>query len=680
MSCMKRRLATLLMIVTALLLTTAAHAQITLPWSEDFEGTNGEIYFGDSPVIHGAPDTRFQTDGAASAVGPNTNTIGAGAYATTPQYLIFNVTAAQAWIEGVYVYAQTAGDVTIRLSDNVGTLIESRTVTITTAATKEFAPLAFLVPNGAGYRLGVDPNGTTTVLYRNTAGSAYPYNGGGVSITGNSFSTGYYYYFYDWQVRAAPFEARLRTDTGYGTGNGAVTMDRATSGNTKPANWLVVELDMSNYSASTDAVELDFSVMNHGEEVDAADNVWIRGTAGFIPVVDLDAVTPSNGVQYAINVDISTALLNASQDFDSTFEIWFGQEDDFPATSSTGTDGFTFDDIVLSLAQVCGNGIPEGSEVCDDGNTNDCDGCRADCSALETGCGDSFLCNAEVCDDGNTTNCDGCRGDCSALETGCGDSYMCGAEACDDGNTADCDGCRADCSAVETGCGDSFLCNAEVCDDGNTVDCDGCRADCSANETGCGDGFTCGAEACDDGNAVDCDGCRADCSVAETGCGDGFMCGTEECDDGNTTTCDGCSDACVTETGCGDGAVCGSELCDDGNTTDCDGCRADCSADETGCGDGFICGTEACDDGNATPGDGCSGTCTDEGAGGSGTGGTGTGNTGGTGTGGSSSDTSTDDGGCGCRVVKSGQPSERSALAMLGLLGLVLLRRRRRAA
>src|SRR5262249_14484224 len=77
-------------------------------------------------------------------------------------------------------------------------------------------------------------------------------------------------------------------------------------------------------------------------------------------------------------------------------------------------------------------------------------------------CGDGILGAGEACDDGNTANCDGCRGDCSAVETGCGDGFLCGAEVCDDGNTANCDGCRGDCSAVETGCGDGFLCGAEV--------------------------------------------------------------------------------------------------------------------------------------------------------------------------------------------------------------------------
>jgi cysteine-rich repeat protein len=38
---------------------------------------------------------------------------------------------------------------------------------------------------------------------------------------------------------------------------------------------------------------------------------------------------------------------------------------------------------VSCLAQVCGNGVPEVGEACDDGNANDSDGCRADCTLSE---------------------------------------------------------------------------------------------------------------------------------------------------------------------------------------------------------------------------------------------------------------------------------------------------------
>ena len=65
---------------------------------------------------------------------------------------------------------------------------------------------------------------------------------------------------------------------------------------------------------------------------------------------------------------------------------------------------------------------------------------------------------------------------------------------------------------------------------------------------------------------------------------------------------------------CGDGVVEGIEECDDGNTTAGDGCAADCTTElvEGVCGDGTLNTGEECDDGNTVDGDGCSSACTEE--------------------------------------------------------------------
>ena len=68
-----------------------------------------------------------------------------------------------------------------------------------------------------------------------------------------------------------------------------------------------------------------------------------------------------------------------------------------------------------------------------------CGTCNADCSGVGSGatCGDGSLCpEFEFCDDGNTDECDGCYGDCSRADNVCGDSILECAETCDDGNTA----------------------------------------------------------------------------------------------------------------------------------------------------------------------------------------------------------------------------------------------------
>ena len=301
------------------------------------------------------------------------------------------------------------------------------------------------------------------------------------------------------------------------------------------------------------------------------------------------------------------------------------------------------------FADLCGNGIIESGETCDDDNATPGDGCNASC-AVEVG----FLCSGEP-------------SSCSEI---CGDGLVVGSETCDDGGTTPGDGCSASC-AVEAGyqcagqpsicggiCGDGLIRGAEACDDGGTTPGDGCDAFC-AIEAGyqcggepsicseiCGDGIVAGSETCDDGGTTPGDGCDASCMI-EAGyqcsgapsmcagiCGDGLIRGSEGCDDGGTIPGDGCDATCTIEGGftcvgepslcagiCGDGLVRGAEGCDDGGTIPGDGCDGLCSV-EVGyacggepsscdgiCGDGLVRGTEGCDDGGTTPGDGCSAVC-----------------------------------------------------------------------
>ena len=294
---------------------------------------------------------------------------------------------------------------------------------------------------------------------------------------------------------------------------------------------------------------------------------------------------------------------------------------DAPAESPTdmGSDG-----------SVCGNGVLETGESCDDGNAADGDGCSSMCH-LEPGytcatpggkctyiglCGDGKLMVTigEQCDDGNQAGGDGCSSQC-IIETDfvcptpgqpcvstvrCGDHRLGGTEACDDGNTVSGDGCSATCQ-IEAG----WTCVA-----GGV-----CRA------ARCGDGIKVGLEQCDDGNAVGGDGCSASCLVelpgptegdgwvcptpgqpcVRTVCGNGVREGSEQCDDGNNNTGDGCSPFCRNEpicpaaggacaSACGDGLLLAVDIangqeCDDGNTVSGDGCSADCKIEK-----GYTCG------------------------------------------------------------------------------------------
>jgi prepilin-type N-terminal cleavage/methylation domain-containing protein len=92
---------------------------------------------------------------------------------------------------------------------------------------------------------------------------------------------------------------------------------------------------------------------------------------------------------------------------------------------------------------VCGNGVVEGNEACDDGdvNTESCGNsivesggaiyCSADCSS-------SITLN-EQCDDGNSSNLDSCLNTC--MNISCGDTYCNGSETCAN--------CSSDCGTCQ---------------------------------------------------------------------------------------------------------------------------------------------------------------------------------------------------------------------------------------
>jgi len=61
---------------------------------------------------------------------------------------------------------------------------------------------------------------------------------------------------------------------------------------------------------------------------------------------------------------------------------------------------------------VCGNGVVEGDEECDDGDDDDTDACPSSC--VEAFCGDGFVwAGVEECDDGDAEPDDGCEPDCT---------------------------------------------------------------------------------------------------------------------------------------------------------------------------------------------------------------------------------------------------------------------------
>lgn len=349
----------------------------------------------------------------------------------------------------------------------------------------------------------------------------------------------------------------------------------------------------------------------------------------------------------------------------------------FVRTNGAGSIRVTqlYVDIEYTAPAVCGDGMKEWTEVCDDGNTSETDGCTTTCTytcTIDTDCSDATVCNgAEICnttthtceawtplvvDDGLLCTVDSCDaiegvshtpidtdsdgvGDCSDVcinnsyttKTGgpenMGTSCSSDANACGvrDTGVIQCDG---SCTATtpenpdEDGdtvadCDDNcpFIANTDQVD----VDADGAGDVCDAPE--CGNRTTEWEESCDDGNNQNNDGCSSSCTIEI--CGDGVTQTSEQCDDANTNDLDACNNACRRNV-CGDTVVNNWESCDDGNTTtevcaygqlECSVCTSSCqfAAGQTSyCGNERTEWEEVCDDGNTESGDGCSSSCTEE--------------------------------------------------------------------
>ena len=313
-------------------------------------------------------------------------------------------------------------------------------------------------------------------------------------------------------------------------------------------------------------------------------------------------------------------------------------------------------DLLFTItAPVCGDGVINGSDVCDDGNAVD-----------ETECAYG------------TMTCTACNADCSAelSLTGeyCGDTIVNGPEECEgtdpngatcwDGSAPSCD--VATCLVNYSGCPPA---PGETCGDAITVTASGVESGDFGNFgnnyslSGCG-GFSSGADVAyavtlEDGETLDVELYSMEDTVVAivTDCGDisGSCLNGADAELGNATevatytnntggqqqvyvlaadyssTSSGTYDLTMTIVPpatpvCGDGVINGSDVCDDGNIIDetecaygtmtCTACNADCSAELslTGgyCGDTIVNGPEECegtDPNGATCWDGSAPSC-----------------------------------------------------------------------
>jgi hypothetical protein len=138
------------------------------------------------------------------SVGPVNTAIGSGGATAPTFYQVYFTVNSPISLDTICVFPSASGTVIINIKDasNTTTLFTKTTsVVLNFPGEKIKIPLGFNIPSGS-YR--IDGFGTGVVsLFRNTAGAVFPYTspGGALSITGHTFTTQtYYYYFYDWKI------------------------------------------------------------------------------------------------------------------------------------------------------------------------------------------------------------------------------------------------------------------------------------------------------------------------------------------------------------------------------------------------------------------------------------------------------------------------------------------------
>ncbi len=175
----------------------------TYLWSEILNGDTLVLDSGTS-ISLSAPDTSttflVQERQDKLSLGPVDNNIGPGSFFSQEGGLIFDA-ATNFTLESILIYPANPGNLSIRLKDREGHVIQSRNVQINQAIPQRI-DLQWDIARGKEYEISspFSPTG----LFRNMAGASYPYEIPQIlSITqtlDGQGEEGYYSFFYDWRI------------------------------------------------------------------------------------------------------------------------------------------------------------------------------------------------------------------------------------------------------------------------------------------------------------------------------------------------------------------------------------------------------------------------------------------------------------------------------------------------
>ena len=196
--------------------TTLNATGTNLRWFSDAAGSlsigSGASYT--TPILTDTTMYYMQTStsfGGAMAQAGKMDASGAGySGSTATNALTYFDVLKSSTLKTVKVYTNLAGTRKFELRDNMNALLNSTTVAV--AVDSQVITLNWPLVPGVNYTISTDSTTNKAIsswgfaspkLKRHTSGVSYPYLASDLlSITNSSFGTGFYYYFYDWNIQA----------------------------------------------------------------------------------------------------------------------------------------------------------------------------------------------------------------------------------------------------------------------------------------------------------------------------------------------------------------------------------------------------------------------------------------------------------------------------------------------